>query len=176
MRIEKVVDRLLDSPRYGERMALDWLDDARYADTNGYQNDFARTMWPWRDWVIDAYNRNLPFDRFVVEQLAGDLLPGATLPQRIATGFNRNNRTVTEAGSIDEEWRVENGVDRVETTATVFLGLTMGCAVATTTSTIPISQKEFYRSTRSSTASTKRACTTRTARQRATACSLTQVR
>ncbi|HLN31122.1 MAG TPA: DUF1553 domain-containing protein [Gemmataceae bacterium] len=141
---EKLVDRLLDSPRFGERMALDWLDDARYADTNGYQNDFARTMWPWRDWVIDAYNRNLPFDRFVVEQLAGDLLPGATLPQRIASGFNRNNRTVTEAGSIDEEWRVENGVDRVETTAAVFLGLTMGCARCHDHKYDPISQKEFY--------------------------------
>jgi len=141
---EKLVDRLLDSPRFGERMAMDWLDDARYADTNGYQNDFARTMWPWRDWVIDAYNSNLPFDRFVVEQLAGDLLPGATLPQRIASGFNRNNRTVTEAGSIDEEWRVENGVDRVETTAAVFLGLTMGCARCHDHKYDPISQKEFY--------------------------------
>ena len=108
-------------------MAMDWLDDARYADTNGYQNDFARTMWPWRDWVIAAFNRNQPFDRFVIDQIAGDLLPGSTLEQKIATGFNRNNRTVTEAGSIDEEWRIENAVDRVETTATVFLGLTMGC-------------------------------------------------
>jgi hypothetical protein len=141
---ERLVDRLLASPRYGERMALDWLDDARYADTNGYQNDFARTMWPWRDWVIDAYNRNLPYDRFAVEQIAGDLLPGATPPQRIASGFNRNNRTVTEAGSIDEEWRVENVVDRVETTATVFLGLTMGCARCHDHKYDPITQKEFY--------------------------------
>src|SRR5205807_1264538 len=125
---EKVVDRLLTSERYGERMAMEWLDDARFADTNGYQNDFARTMWPWRDWVIAAYNRNMPFDQFVIEQIAGDMLPGATLQQKIASGFNRNNRTVTEAGSIDEEWRVENAVDRVETTATVFLGLTLGCA------------------------------------------------
>jgi hypothetical protein len=139
-----LVDRLLASPRYGERLAADWLDDARYADTNGYQNDFARTMWPWRDWVIDACNRNLPFDRFVVEQIAGDLLPGATLQQRIASGFNRNNRTVTEGGSIDEEWRVENVVDRVETTATVFLGLTMGCARCHEHKYDPISQKEFY--------------------------------
>src|SRR5581483_11321885 len=141
---ERLVDRLLASARYGERMAMDWLDDARYADTNGYQNDFARTMWPWRDWVINAYNRNQPFDRFLVEQLAGDLLPNATLEQRIATGFNRNNRTVTEAGSIDEEWRVENAVDRVETTAAVFLGLTMGCARCHDHKFDPISQKEFY--------------------------------
>ncbi len=141
---EKVVDRLLASPRRSERLALEWLDEARYADTNGYQNDFARTMWPWRDWVIDAFNRNLPFDRFVVEQLAGDLLPGATLAQRIATGFNRNNRTVTEAGSIDEEWRIENAVDRVETTTTVFLGLTMGCCRCHDHKFDPISQKEFY--------------------------------
>jgi hypothetical protein len=141
---EKVVDRLLASPRYGEKMAMEWLDDARYADTNGYQNDFARTMWPWRDWVIAAFNRNQPFDRFVIEEIAGDLLPGATLEQKVATGFNRNNRTVTEAGSIDEEWRVENAVDRVETTATVFLGLTMGCGRCHDHKFDPISQKEFY--------------------------------
>jgi hypothetical protein len=141
---EKVVDRLLASPRYGERMAMDWLDDARFADTNGFQNDFARTMWPWRDWVIRAFNRNQPFDRFVVEQMAGDLLPGASLAQKVATGFNRNNRTVTEGGSIDEEWRVENAVDRVETTATVFLGLTMGCARCHDHKYDPIAQKEFY--------------------------------
>jgi hypothetical protein len=141
---EKVVDRLLASPRYGERMAMDWLDAARYADTNGYQNDFARTMWPWRDWVISAYNENYPFDRFVVEQMAGDLLPEPTRDQRIATGFNRNNRTVTEAGSIDEEWRVENAVDRIETTATVFLGLTLGCCRCHDHKYDPISQREFY--------------------------------
>jgi mono/diheme cytochrome c family protein len=141
---EKAVDRLLQSPRYGERVALDWLDAARYADTNGFQNDFARTMWPWRDWVIDAFNRNQPFDRFVIEQMAGDLLPNPTLQQKIATGFLRNNRTVTEAGSIDEEWRVENAVDRVETTATVFLGLTMGCARCHDHKFDPIAQKEFY--------------------------------
>ena len=141
---EKAVDRLLASSQYGERMALDWLDEARFADTNGFQNDFARTMWPWRDWVIGAFNRNQPFDRFLIEQLAGDLLPSPTLSQRIATGFNRNNRTVTEAGSIDEEWRVENAVDRVETTATVFLGLTMGCCRCHDHKFDPISQKEFY--------------------------------
>jgi hypothetical protein len=141
---EELVDRLLASPAYGERMAMDWLDGARYADTNGYQNDFARTMWPWRDWVIGAFNANQPFDRFTIEQIAGDFLPGATLTQRIATGFNRNNRTVTEAGSIDEEWRVENAVDRIETTATVFLGLTMGCARCHDHKYDPISQTEFY--------------------------------
>ena len=123
---------------------MEWLDGARYADTNGYQNDYARTMWPWRDWVIAAFNHNQPFDRFTIEQIAGDLLPGTTLVQRIATGFNRNNRTVTEAGSIDEEYRVENAVDRVETTATVFLGLTMGCARCHDHKFDPISQAEFY--------------------------------
>ncbi len=141
---ERLVDRLLASPDYGERMAMDWLDGARYADTNGYQNDFARTMWPWRDWVIAAFNANQPFDQFTIDQIAGDLRPGASLAQRIATGFNRNNRTVTEAGSIDEEWRVENNVDRVETTSMVFLGLTMGCARCHDHKFDPISQAEFY--------------------------------
>ena len=144
MRMRHVVERLLASPAYGERMAMDWLDGARYADTNGYQNDFARTMWPWRDWVIAAFNHNQPFDQFVIEQLAGDLLPTPRLSQRIATGFNRNNRTVTEAGSIDEEWRVENAVDRVETTATVFLGLTLGCGRCHDHKYDPITQTEFY--------------------------------
>jgi hypothetical protein len=139
-----LVDQLLASPAYGERMAMEWLDAARYADTNGYQNDFARTMWPWRDWVIAAFNRNQPYDQFLIEQLAGDLKTGASLAQRIATGFNRNNRTVTEAGSIDEEWRVENAIDRVETTATVFLGLTMGCGRCHEHKYDPISQAEFY--------------------------------
>ncbi len=141
---ERVVDRLLGSPRYGERMAAAWLDGARYADTNGYQNDFARTMWPWRNWVIAAFNANMPFDRFTVDQIAGDLLPHPTLWDRIATGFNRNNRTVTEAGSIDDEWRVENNVDRVETTSTVFLGLTMGCCRCHDHKYDPIKQTEFY--------------------------------
>jgi len=118
------IDRLLQSPHYGERMATDWLDGARFADSNGYQNDFARNMSPWRDWVIDAFNKHMRYDQFVVEQIAGDLLPNSTLSQRIATGFNRNHRTVTEAGSIEDEWFVENVVDRVETTGTVMLGLT----------------------------------------------------
>src|SRR5205814_1132545 len=125
---EKVVDRLLASPHYGERMAMRWLDAARYADTNGYQTDAERSMWRWRDWVIDAFNRNLPYDRFTVEQIAGDLLPDATRDQVLATGFNRNHRGNGEGGIIPEEYAVEYVVDRVDTTATVFLGLTLGCA------------------------------------------------
>jgi hypothetical protein len=142
---EKVVDRLLASPRYGERMAAPWLDGARYADTNGYQSDGERSMWRWRDWVIDAYNANMPFDSFTVEQLAGDLLPGATLRQKIATGFNRNHRGNAEGGIIPEEYAVEYVVDRVETTATVWLGLTAGCARCHDHKFDPIKQKEFYR-------------------------------
>ena len=142
---EKLVDRLLDSPHYGERMASQWLDGARYADTNGYQNDFARDMSPWRDWVIQAYNSNMRYDEFVIEQLAGDLLPNATQSQKVATGFLRNNRSVTEAGSIEEEWRVENMVDRVESCSVVLLGLTMGCARCHDHKYDPISQREFYR-------------------------------
>ena len=140
----KVVDRLFASPAYGEHMAAAWLDGARYADTNGYQNDFHRAQWPWRDWVVRAFNQNLPFDQFATWQLAGDLLPNASDEQVLATGFGRNHRTVTEAGSIDEEWRVENVVDRVETTATVFMGLTMGCARCHDHRYDPITQKEFY--------------------------------
>lgn len=140
----RALDRLLESPKYGERMAVAWLDGARYADTNGYQNDFMRTMWPWRDWVINSFRRNQPFDEFTIEQLAGDLLPNATHEQRLATAFNRNNRTVTEAGSIAEEWLVENVVDRVETTSTVFLGLTMGCARCHDHKFDPVSQDDFY--------------------------------
>ncbi len=141
---EKVVDRLLASPRYGERMAIRWLEAARYADTNGYQTDAARIMWRWRDWVIDAYNRNMPFDQFTVEQLAGDLLPNATLDQKIATGFNRNHRGNGEGGIIAEEYAVEYVVDRVETTSTVWLGLTMGCARCHDHKYDPLTQKEFY--------------------------------
>jgi len=140
----KVVDRLLSSPRYGERMAARWLDAARYADTNGYQFDGERFMWRWRDWVIDAFNRNLPFDQFTIEQIAGDLLPNATLEQTIATGFNRNHRANTEDGIIAEEYAVEYVVDRVETTSTVFLGLTLGCARCHNHKYNPFSQKEFY--------------------------------
>ena len=141
---ETQVDRLLASPHFGERMAVAWLDIARYADTNGYQNDFNRSMWPWRDWVIGAFNANLPADDFLTWQLAGDLLPSPTQEQLVATGFNRNHRMVTEGGSIDEEWRVENVVDRVETTATAFLGLTLGCARCHDHKYDPISRRDFY--------------------------------
>jgi hypothetical protein len=141
---EKVVDRLLASSRYGERMAERWLDAARYADTNGYQFDGERVMWRWRDWVIDAFNRNERFDRFALEQIAGDLLPNATLDQKIATGFNRNHRANTEDGIIPEEYAVEYVVDRVETTSTVFLGVTLGCARCHNHKYDPFTQKEFY--------------------------------
>ena len=141
---EKVVDRLLASPHYGERMAAKWLDAARYADTNGYQTDAERSMWRWRDWVIDAFNRNLPFDRFTVEQIAGDLLPGATRDQVIATGFNRNHRANGEGGIIPEEYAVEYVVDRVETTSTVWMGVTLGCARCHNHKFDPFTQKEFY--------------------------------
>jgi hypothetical protein len=141
---EKVVDRLLASPRYGERMAVVWLDAARYADTNGYQYDGGREMWRWRDAVINAFNRNQPFNHFALEQIAGDMLPNATLDQKIASGFNRNHRINTEDGIIPEEYAVEYVVDRVATTSTVFLGLTVGCARCHNHKFDPFSQKEFY--------------------------------
>ncbi len=141
---EKVIDRLLVSPRYGERMAAQWLDAARYADSNGYQYDGERQMWRWRDYVIDSFNRNKPFDRFIVEQIAGDLLPNATMEQKMATGFNRNHRINTEDGIVPEEYAVEYVVDRVETVGAVFLGLTTGCARCHNHKYDPISQKEFY--------------------------------
>jgi hypothetical protein len=141
---EKVVDRLLRSPRYGERMAFPWLDASRYADSNGYQTDGERFMWRWRDWVIDAFNRNMPYDQFTIEQLAGDLLPNATLSQKIATGFNRNHRGNSEGGIVPEEYAVEYVVDRVDTTSTVFMGLTFGCARCHNHKFDPITQKEFY--------------------------------
>lgn len=125
---ERLVDRLLNSPHYGERMAWPWLDAARYADTGGYQGDPDRTMWPWRDWVVRAMNDNMPFDQFTIYQIAGDLLPEATIEHRLATGFNRNHMHNSEGGRIAEETRVENVFDRVETTSTVWLGLTMQCA------------------------------------------------
>ena len=141
---QQLVDRLLASPAYGERMALLWLDLARYADTDGYEVDEERSMWPWRDWVIRAFNLNMPFDRFTIEQLAGDLIVGATLDQEIATGFNRNHRINREAGTIPEEFQVEGVVDRVDTTATVWLGLTVACARCHDHKYDPISQEEFY--------------------------------
>ena len=142
---ERAVDRLLASPRYGERMAVTWLDAARYADTSGYQADWERHMWPWRDWVVRAFNANMPFDQFTVEQLAGDMLPDATTDQRLASGFNRNHRINDEGGIIPEEYAVEYVVDRVETTSAVWLGLTAGCARCHDHKYDPISQKEFYR-------------------------------
>jgi len=141
---ERVVDRLLASNRYGERMAIRWMNAARYADTSGYQSDGERIMWRWRDWVIDAYNTNMPFDQFTIEQLAGDLLKDATLEQKIATGFNRNHRGNGEGGIIPEEYQVEYVVDRVETMATVWMGLTAGCARCHDHKFDPLAQKEFY--------------------------------
>jgi hypothetical protein len=141
---EKVVDRLLASPRFGEHKARYWLDAARYADTHGLHFDNERFIWLYRDYVINAFNNNKPFDQFALEQVAGDLLPNATMEQRIATGFNRNNVTTNEGGSIDDEVLVRYGVDRVEALSTVFMGLTLGCAVCHDHKFDPITQKEFY--------------------------------
>jgi hypothetical protein len=142
---ERVVERLLRSPRYGEHMARYWLDAARYADTHGYFTDRERTMWRWRDWVIDAFNRNLPFDQFTIEQLAGDLLPSPSHDQLVATGFNRNNMVNVETGIIPEEYRVEYVVDRVATTSSVWLGLTLACAQCHDHKHDPLSQVDYYR-------------------------------
>lgn len=141
---EQAVDRLLNSPAYGEHMARQWLDLARYADTNGYHIDNERYMWRWRDWVIESFNRNQPFDQFTVEQLAGDLLPSPTTQQKLATGFLRNHMITFEGGIIPEEYRVQYVVDRVNTTSTVFLGLTMGCAQCHDHKYDPLPMKEFY--------------------------------
>ena len=141
---ETVVDRLLASPHYGEHMAVRWLDAARYADTSGYQTDGPRSMWRWRDWVINAFNSNMTFDQFTIEQIAGDLLESPTLDQLIATAFNRNHRGNAEGGIIPEEYQVEYVVDRVDTTFTVWLGLTMGCARCHDHKYDPIRQKDFY--------------------------------
>ncbi len=142
---ERAVDRLLASPRLGERLAIRWIDAARYADTSGYQNDGERIMWRWRDQLIESLNQNQPFDQFTVEQLAGDLLPGATLEQVIASGFNRNHRGNAEGGIIPAEYAAEYVADRVETTSTVWLGLTMGCARCHDHKYDPLTTKEFYR-------------------------------
>ena len=141
---EKVVDRLLASKAYGERMASDWLDVARYADTHGYQDDVLRFMWPWRDWVINAYNKNLSYDKFVEWQIAGDLLPNATVEQVLATGFNRNHKITQEDGIVEEEYRVEYVLDRTNTTSKAILGLTMECAQCHDHKYDPISQKEYF--------------------------------
>ncbi len=141
---ERLVDRLLASPRFGERMAVDWLDVARYADSYGFQVDREREMWPWRDWVIRAFNDNLPFDQFITWQIAGDLLPHPTDDQVLATAFNRLHQQESEGGSVEEEYRVEYICDRVQTFATAFLGLTFECARCHDHKFDPITQKEFY--------------------------------
>lgn len=141
---ERLVDRLLASPHYGERMAVDWLDAARYADTNGYQVDRNRELWAWRDWVINAFNENIHFDQFTIEQLAGDLIPNPTLSQRIATGFNRNHMINEEGGIIPEEFLAEYAADRVETTATVWLGQTFNCTRCHDHKFDPFTQKDYY--------------------------------
>ncbi|MDE0740414.1 MAG: PSD1 and planctomycete cytochrome C domain-containing protein [Planctomycetota bacterium] len=140
----RMVDRFLGKPAYGEHLARHWLDLARYADTNGYQYDTERQQWVWRDWVIDAYNTNKSFDQFTIEQLAGDLLPGATDQQELATGFNRNHGITIEGGIIDEEYRTEYVMDRVVTTSEVWLGMTLACARCHDHKFDDLSQKEFY--------------------------------
>ena len=141
---EKVVDQLLASQSYGEKMASEWLDISRYADTHGYQDDLERVMWPWRDWVIHAFNKNISYDKFIKWQLAGDLIPDANLEQIVATGFNRNHKITQEGGVIDEEYRVEYVMDRANTTSKSLLGLTMECARCHDHKYDPISQKDFY--------------------------------
>lgn len=142
---EQAVDRLLQSPHFGERMALVWMDAARYGDSSVFHADGPRDMWPWRDWVINAYNSNMPFDQFTIEQLAGDLIPGATNEQRVATGFNRNNATTDEGGAIAEEFRVEYALDRVKTTSMVWLGLSLECAQCHNHKYDPITMDDYYR-------------------------------
>ncbi|MDR3637392.1 MAG: PSD1 and planctomycete cytochrome C domain-containing protein [Isosphaeraceae bacterium] len=141
---DRLVDRLLASPHYGERMVWEWLDAARYADSNGYQGDGERTMWPWRDWAIAALNRNMPFDEFTVWQLAGDLLPGATSEQKLATGFCRNHMINGEGGRIAEENRVDYVMDMAETTGTVWLGLTFNCCRCHDHKFDPLTQRDYY--------------------------------
>jgi mono/diheme cytochrome c family protein len=141
---ERLVDRLLASPHFGERWARPWLDLARYADSNGYSIDAPRSIWKYRDWVIDAINRDLPFDQFAVEQLAGDLLPGSTLDQKVATGFHRNTPINQEGGIDPEQFRIESVIDRVNTTGTAFLGLTVGCCQCHDHKYDPISQREYF--------------------------------
>ena len=140
----KLVDRLLNSKHFGERMAMVWLDAARYSDTDGYQGDGTRTNWPWRDWVIDAYNQNMPFDQFTIEQFAGDLLPDATPEQKLATCFHRNHMTNGEGGRDPEESRIDYVIDRLNTLGTVWLGLTLNCCQCHSHKYDPVSQSEYY--------------------------------
>ncbi|MFO0427345.1 MAG: DUF1549 domain-containing protein, partial [Planctomyces sp.] len=140
----RLADRLLQSPHYGERMAMWWLDAARYADTDGFQGDATRTNWPWRDWVVDAFNSGMPYDQFTIEQFAGDLLPDATVAQKIATCFHRNHMTNGEGGRDPEESRIDYVIDRVSSTGTVWLGLTLGCCQCHSHKFDPVSQHEFY--------------------------------
>lgn len=142
---ESLVDKLLSSPRFGERWAWEWLDAARYADTNGFQGDPERKMWPWRDWVIKALNENMPFDQFSIEQIAGDLIPDATTDQILATAFNRNHMYNGEGGRIPEETRVENVLDRTETVGTVWMGMTLNCCRCHDHKFDPISQEDYYK-------------------------------
>ena len=141
---EKVVDRLLASPHYGEKMATHWMDVSRFADTHGYSVDRYRPMWPWRDWVIKAFNDNMPFDQFTTWQLAGDLLPNATFEQKLATAFNRNHAQNMEGGIVNEEYRVEYVADRTNTLGTAYLGLTVECARCHDHKFDPISQKDYF--------------------------------
>ncbi len=141
---EKVVDRLLASPAYGERMAIDWMELSRYADTHGYQDDFERIAWPWRDWVIHAFNENLPYDQFVSWQLAGDLMPNPSMEMIVATSFNRNHKITAEGGVIPEEYRTEYVADRSQTVGTAFLGLTMECSRCHDHKYDPITQKDYF--------------------------------
>jgi len=144
---EHVVDELLSSETCAERLTMEWLDVARYADSHGLHADGWRSMWPWRDWVIQAFNQNMPYDQFVTEQLAGDLLENPSTDQIIATAFNRNHTMTAEGGAIDEEWRLSYVFDRAETFSTAFLGLTMNCAKCHDHKYDPISQDEYYQMT-----------------------------
>ncbi len=141
---EKIVDNFLSQKTFGERLAMEWLDLARYADSHGYQDDLERSMWPWRDWVIGAFNKNMAYDQFVLWQLAGDLLPDATYEQKLATAFNRNHKITQEVGVIDEEYRVTYVLDRVNTFSTAFMGLTAECAQCHDHKYDPITQKDYY--------------------------------
>src|SRR5207244_3224136 len=141
---EKLVDRLLASPHYGERQARHWLDLARYADSNGYTIDGKRSIWPWRDWLINAFNKDMPFNQFTIEQLAGDMLPKATKDQQVATGFHRNTSFNEEGGTNPEQFRVDRTVDRTNTTGTVWLGLTVGCCQCHNHKFDSLSQKEYF--------------------------------